>query len=67
VTGLDIPAAAVGPIATLCWLHHGLSADARLTALGGAEPAESGHLARFAAPWLADPELGPGWSAWQRG
>ncbi len=64
VTALRIPPRAVGPVATLCWLHHGLSADARGAALAGAPPAASGHLARLAAPWLADPALGPGWSAW---
>jgi hypothetical protein len=64
VTALHIPPEAVGPIATLCWLHHGLSADVRGAALAGAAPAPTGHLARLAAPWLTDPALGPAWSAW---
>ncbi|MGI9155911.1 MAG: hypothetical protein ACR2FG_04655 [Marmoricola sp.] len=65
VTRLGLPAEAVGPVATMCWLHHGLSATARVGALAGADAAPLGHLARLAGPWLADPDLGPAWSAWR--
>ncbi|MFL6132378.1 MAG: hypothetical protein ACJ72A_06235 [Nocardioidaceae bacterium] len=67
VAGLSIPPEAVGRLATLCWMHHGLSATLRESALGGAQPAPLGHLARLAAPWLADRALGPTWSQWTSG
>ncbi len=65
VRRLEIPPAAVGPLVTLCWLHHARSADAREIALRGAQAAPLGHLARMAGPWLADAALGPRWSRWQ--
>jgi hypothetical protein len=65
VARLGIPTDVVGPLATLCWMHHGLSAARRQSALEGAPPAELGHLARLAGPWLADPDLGPTWSCWR--
>jgi hypothetical protein len=65
VARLGIAPEAVGPLATLCWMHHGLSATVRKSALEAAPPAELGHLARLAGPWLADRELGPTWSAWR--
>lgn len=64
VETLQLPVDAVGPLATLCWLHHGLSSTARDAALGGAPAVPLGHLARLAEPWLADPALGVGWRAW---
>lgn len=64
VRRLGLPPESVGPLTTLCWLHHGLSADTRGDALGHAAAAPLGHLARLAEPWLADPALGPTWSAW---
>ena len=67
VTALAIPPVAVGPVVTLCWLHHGLSADARARALGGSAAAPLGHLAVLGSHWLADPGLGPSWSAWTAG
>ncbi len=63
---LGLAPATVGPLATLCWLHHGLSHVAREAAAesvgGGAAvpPAE-----RIAPIWLADPRLGPGWDRWR--
>ena len=62
---LGLPPAAVGPLVTLSWLHHGLSPAARAAALGddGAPP---GAQALLAGPWLADPALGPTWRAWRR-
>jgi hypothetical protein len=59
-----LPPEAVGPLATLCWMHHGLSAAARERDLVGAEPAPTSHLARLARSWLSDPALGPTWKAW---
>lgn len=66
VDALGIPEDAVGRIATLCWLHHGRSHVAR-------ERARRRHATRSAGPnafpyalaWLADSELGPGWSRWR--
>jgi hypothetical protein len=66
VERLRLPHESVGPLTTLCWLHHGLSADSRAAALGGGTAAPLGHLALIAEPWLADPALGPTWSAWSR-
>jgi hypothetical protein len=62
-SALSIPPSAWGPIAALCWLHHGQSASLREEALGEAAPATPGHLARLAAAWLARPELGADWPA----
>jgi hypothetical protein len=61
---LAIPAEAVGPIATLCWIHHAGSAAVRQDGLAGAPAAALGHLARMAEPWAAEPALGRGWSQW---
>jgi hypothetical protein len=63
VRALDLPPESVGPLATLCWLHHGLSHVARGAAAGQAAqlpPAE-----RIAPVWLEDRLLGPGWDRWQ--
>jgi hypothetical protein len=64
----SLPAAAVGPVATLCWLHHGLSHVARVERT---EVIEAGSAApvppveRIASSWLADPALGPRWNLWR--
>lgn len=65
---LGIPGAAVGPIVTLAWLHHGLSAAER--AQVGSEhsaqtnaPSAAGPLQRVATYWLSDPALGVDWKA----
>jgi hypothetical protein len=50
-----VPLAAVGPIVTLCWLHHARSA--------GTRDADAGPLSRVAARWVDDPVLGPTWPA----
>lgn len=76
---LDIPAAAVGPIATLGWLHHGLSSRSRAGAMQalGADPTPGGQVPdpqtpgatydEWMAPlWLRTPGLGPEWSAAQQ-
>lgn len=66
----DLSALEVGRLATLCWLHHGLSHLARgeLLARHGliARPlnAEPPPL-RAARRWLADEALGPSWSRWR--
>ncbi len=67
VRSLQIPPGAVGPLVTLCWLHHGLSSDARTHALGDSAAAPLGHLALLGHHWLAEPALGPSWSAWAAG
>ena len=61
VARLAIPAEAVGPLATLCWLHHGLSHVRRGETAGRRSPGPAGganrpHLARRSA---ARPRLGP--------
>jgi hypothetical protein len=66
-----VPANAVGPIVTLGWLHHGLSADARARrgsrqgATTGA-PSSAGPLQQIADSWLSDPALGVAWTAFAR-
>jgi hypothetical protein len=67
VEALGIPADLVGRMATLCWLHHGLSHSARAETLARHAPAEAPQTwaaARFPEAWLSDPALGPGWSRW---
>lgn len=64
----SLPYDAVGPIATLAWLQHGLSADARarrgaLRRAATGRASQVGPLQRVARPWLSDPALGIGWSA----
>jgi hypothetical protein len=63
VSALGIPADSVGRLATLCWLHHGLSHLRRGEKLGAETqipPAE-----RIAPVWVDDPLLGPGWDRWR--
>ena len=50
---------AVGAIATLGWLHR---ADGFTGVADGSAESVS---ARFALLWLADPQLGAGWSSWR--
>ncbi len=65
VARLGVAPDQVGALVTLCWLHHGLSAERRRQALAGAAAAPVGHLAQMARPWLADPALGADWSTWR--
>jgi hypothetical protein len=62
-----IPAEAVGVVATLCFLHHGLSHVSRAAAVdrlrGGTTVLPP--FERLAPIWLSDPMLGPGWSVWR--
>lgn len=67
VRALQVPPSAVGSLVTLCWLHHGLSAGARARSLGDSAAAPLGHLGLLGSHWLADPALGPSWSAWTSG
>lgn len=63
---LELPAESVGRLATLCWLHHGLSHDTRGAAaapVGGS--AELPPAERIAPLWMQDPLLGPGWDRWR--
>jgi Phosphotransferase enzyme family len=62
-----IPAQAVGPLATLCWLHH---AQSHMRNVARVEE----HVPHAVAPewlpvrlpelWLGEPGLGSSWSAW---
>ena len=68
VDALAIPVRAVGPLATLCWLHHGLSHLSRRAAGQSAASDASAlppYLDGIARRWLTDPALGPGWEAWR--
>jgi Phosphotransferase enzyme family len=58
----------VGPLVTLCWLHHSASTTQRREAMerhliGGTTAVPP--LERVAAFWLSDPELGPNWQQWR--
>ena len=67
VGAAKIPAEAVGPIATLLWLHYatkGIGHLERVERIEGVDqPAETAMM-RNARLWLADPALGPGWRRW---
>ena len=67
VDALGIPADVVGKLATVCWLHHGLSHEARSAAVD--RVATGGGTLTTAASayphaWLSDPALGSGWRSW---
>jgi hypothetical protein len=67
---LELPAEVVGRLATLCWLHHGLSHSARAETLARHAPTaapQTWAAARFPEAWLADPALGLAWSRWREG
>jgi len=66
-----VPPEAIGRIATLCWLHHGLSPLNRLSDLhsyqpGAIPPYWLKLTRRIAVSWLRDPALGPEWPALPR-
>jgi hypothetical protein len=70
VEALAIPAQAVGKLATLCWLHHGLSHQARSAAverLARGSETQRPAASSYAETWLADPALGGGWRTWMDG
>jgi hypothetical protein len=67
VDALRIPTAAVGPLATLCWLHHARShADDvhRLQQHARHAVAPEWLTVRLPEIWLGDPGLGSSWNAW---
>jgi hypothetical protein len=70
VDALAIPDESVGPIVTLCWLHHGLSGGHRRAAVDTHTPghaaAELSEGERIARLWLSAPGLGLSWEAWRR-
>jgi Phosphotransferase enzyme family len=69
VEAARVPPSAVGPIATLCWLHHSLSHVHRAAALEEFAvhvPSPIHGTERIAALWLGDPALGERWDRWQR-
>jgi Phosphotransferase enzyme family len=62
-----IPPDAVGAIATLGWLHHGLSHVPRGSAAERVEPGSAivDPVSLIAPAWLRDPALGSSWSRWR--
>jgi hypothetical protein len=61
----------VGRIATLCWIHHGLSPEQRLNDLRSVLPAALPQYwhefsQRVARAWLREAGLGPRWDAFPR-
>ena len=63
-----VPPEAVGPIATLCWLSHSLSANVHNVDIATFTPRDPPRLHGFeaiAAAWMAHPALGPGWARWR--
>jgi hypothetical protein len=63
-----VPADAVAPIATLCWLSHSLSAAAHNMDIAAFTPQDPPRLHGFegmAPAWMEHPALGPAWSAWR--
>jgi len=59
----------VEALATLCWLHHGLSYDTRSRAAeeyATGLPTPPAAARSVAEVWLSDPELTPRWVAWRR-
>jgi hypothetical protein len=63
-----VPPPAVGPLAILCFLHHGLSQDARASTArqqGSEAAALEMPWPRVARRWLEDPALGTRWDRWR--
>ena len=68
VDALGIPEHVVGCLATLCWLHHGLSASTRADSLArhaGGAAATAWAAAGYPEAWLGEAALGLGWSRWR--
>ena len=68
VQALEIPADAVGPLATLCWLHHSLSGGLRQESLASRTPEERAGLhgvEGVAEAWMTHQALGPAWNRWR--
>ena len=69
VDALELPPEAVGRIATLCWLQHGIGGRERAEDAQDPRPLAHvavGQLRGLADRWLRHPELGSGWSRWAR-
>jgi Phosphotransferase enzyme family len=68
VRALDIPLGAVGALATMCWVHHGVLQVTRRETIEryrpGLETART-PFERMAQVWLTDPRLGLQWRDWQ--
>ena len=64
---LGIAPATVGSLATLCWMHHGLSHLSRQEAASrfAADVWHIPRAERVASVWLSDPQLGTGWDRWR--
>jgi Phosphotransferase enzyme family len=70
IGALEIPPAAVGPVVTLAWLHHGLSRVSRTANAQALAPGATGTQTFgewMVRVWLATPGLGPDWSCWVDG
>ena len=68
VDALGIPEHVVGCLATLCWLHHGLSVSTRADSLArhaGGAAATAWAAAGYPEAWLGEAALGFGWSRWR--
>lgn len=64
----NVPFEHVGAITTLCWLHHGLSFEARSTRaaeLARDLPTPPASARGIAEVWVSDPDLCPAWDAWR--
>ena len=64
----DVPAEAVGALATLCWLSHSHSArdhNVDLATFTPRDPPRMHGLEGIAPAWMAHPSLGPSWSVWR--
>ena len=71
VDALAVPEKSVGPLVTLCWLHHGLSGTARRLAVESHAPVDriGGEIPdaeRIARLWLRTPGLGVSWDSWRQ-
>ena len=69
VDALELQPEAVGRIATLCWLHHGIGGRGRAEDAQDPRPAAHvavGQLRGLTERWLRHPALGSGWSRWAR-
>jgi hypothetical protein len=71
VEALELSAEAVGRIATLCWLQHGVTGRWRAEDAQDPRPRPRAHVAEgvfheLAERWLQHPDLGVGWSRWAR-
>jgi Phosphotransferase enzyme family len=63
-----VPAEAVGPVATLCWLSHSLSASVHnidIATFTPRDPPRMHGIEGIARAWMAHPALGPSWSIWR--